>query len=38
VPNKKFYDPRVWLREGENSFIKRLKEAFADLNAINRNA
>jgi fructose-bisphosphate aldolase class II len=37
-PNKKFYDPRVWLREGENVFIKRLKEAFADLNAINRNA
>lgn len=37
-PNKKFYDPRVWLREGENEFIKRLKEAFADLNAINRNA
>jgi fructose-bisphosphate aldolase class II len=37
-PNKKFYDPRVWLREGENVFIKRLKGAFADLNAINRNA
>lgn len=36
-PNKKFYDPRVWLREGENVFIKRLKEAFTDLNAINRN-
>ena len=37
-PNKKFYDPRVWLREGEKTFIKRLKEAFTDLNAINRNA
>jgi fructose-bisphosphate aldolase class II len=37
VPNKKFYDPRVWLREGEKMFIKRLQEAFADLNAINRN-
>ena len=36
-PNKKYYDPRVWLREGELSFIKRLKEAFQDLNAINRN-
>jgi len=36
-PNKKFYDPRVWLREGENMFITRLKEAFTDLNANNRN-
>ncbi|MFP4489698.1 MAG: class II fructose-bisphosphate aldolase [Bacteroidales bacterium] len=32
-PNKKYYDPRVWLREGELAFIKRLKEAFDDLNA-----
>ncbi|MCJ8166242.1 class II fructose-bisphosphate aldolase [Pontibacter sp. E15-1] len=38
VPNKKYYDPRVWLREGEKTFITRLKEAFTDLNAINRNA
>jgi fructose-bisphosphate aldolase class II len=37
-PNKKFYDPRVWLREGEKTFIQRLKTAFEDLNAINRNA
>lgn len=36
-PNKKFYDPRVWLREAEKSFIKRLAEAFKDLNAENRN-
>ncbi|RIJ41891.1 class II fructose-bisphosphate aldolase [Pontibacter oryzae] len=36
-PNKKYYDPRVWLREGEKSFIERLKEAFTDLNANNRN-
>jgi len=36
-PNKKFYDPRVWLREGEKSFIKRLVQAFKDLNAENRN-
>ena len=36
-PNKKYYDPRVWLREGEQTFIARLKEAFADLNALNRN-
>lgn len=37
-PNKKHYDPRVWLRKGEDSFVKRLKTAFEDLNAINRNA
>lgn len=37
-PNKKFYDPRVWLREGEKSFISRLKLAFEDLNCIGRNA
>lgn len=37
-PNKKYYDPRVWLREGEKSFVTRLKEAFEDLNCINRNA
>jgi len=36
-PNKKFYDPRAWLRSGEQSFISRLKEAFEDLNALNRN-
>ncbi|HEX5025599.1 MAG TPA: class II fructose-bisphosphate aldolase [Agriterribacter sp.] len=37
-PNKKFYDPRVWLRKGEETFIKRLEVAFNDLNCINRNA
>lgn len=37
-PNKKFYDPRVWLREGEKSFVSRLKDAFEDLNCINQNA
>jgi fructose-bisphosphate aldolase, class II len=31
-PNKKYYDPRKWLREGEKSFKERLKEAFEDLN------
>ncbi len=36
-PNKKFYDPRVWLRKGEESLIKRLKVAFEDLNAVNSN-
>ena len=33
-PNKKYYDPRVWLRRGELSFKERLKEAFQDLNNI----
>jgi fructose-bisphosphate aldolase class II len=37
-PNKKYYDPRVWLRKGEESFIKRLEIAFQDLNCVNRNA
>ncbi|MFN4284569.1 MAG: class II fructose-bisphosphate aldolase [Lacibacter sp.] len=37
-PNKKYYDPRVWLRKGEENFIKRLEQAFEDLNCINRNA
>lgn len=37
-PNKKYYDPRVWLRKGEENFIKRLEVAFTDLNCINRNA
>jgi len=36
-PNKKFYDPRVWLREGEKTFVDRLKLAFEDLNAVNAN-
>lgn len=36
APNKKYYDPRVWLRKGEESIASRLNEAFADLNAINR--
>lgn len=35
-PNKKYYDPRVWLREGELSMIKRLEIAFDDLNCLNR--
>jgi len=37
-PNKKNYDPRVWLRKGQETFIKRLETAFDDLNCINRNA
>lgn len=35
-PNKKKYDPRVWLREGEKAMVERLKVAFEDLNCINR--
>lgn len=37
-PNKKFYDPRKWLRVSEQSFTDRLKTAFEDLNCMNRNA
>ncbi|WP_431156518.1 class II fructose-bisphosphate aldolase [Winogradskyella poriferorum] len=33
-PNKKYYDPRVWLRKGELSFVERLKKAFEDLNNV----
>ncbi|MDN3667902.1 class II fructose-bisphosphate aldolase [Echinicola jeungdonensis] len=36
-PNKKFYDPRVWLRKGEENFVKRLEVAFDMLNAIDKN-
>ncbi len=35
VPNKKYYDPRKWLREGELTFKARLKQAFEDLNNVN---
>tara|TARA_B100001093_G_scaffold442202_1_gene443778 strand:+ start:490 stop:1557 length:1068 start_codon:yes stop_codon:yes gene_type:complete len=34
-PNKKYYDPRKWLRIGEETFKTRLKKAFKDLNNIN---
>ena len=37
-PNKKYYDPRVWLRKGQDNFVLRLEEAFKDLNCIGRNA
>ncbi len=36
-PNKKYYDPRKWLREMEGSIVKRLEVAFDDLNCMNRN-
>ncbi len=35
IPNKKYYDPRVWLRKGELTFVDRLKKAFEDLNNVN---
>ena len=35
IPNKKYYDPRVWLRKAEESFVTRLTKAFEDLNNIN---
>jgi len=37
APNKKYYDPRVWLRKGQEGMVARLKLAFEDLNALNRN-
>ena len=36
-PNKKYYDPRKWLREGEKTMVNRLMEAFEDLNSIGAN-
>ena len=35
LPNKKYYDPRKWVREGELTFKARLKKAFEDLNNVN---
>ena len=36
-PNKKYYDPRVWLRKGQEGLVERIKQAFGDLNAIDVN-
>ncbi len=36
-PNKSHYDPRKWLRAGEESMVKRLEQAFDDLNCLDRN-
>ena len=33
-PNKKYYDPRVWLRKGEESFVARLEQSFAELHNV----
>ena len=35
LPNKKYYDPRRWIRQGEITFINRLEQAFQDLNNVN---
>jgi fructose-bisphosphate aldolase class II len=34
-PNKKYYDPRVWLRAGQTGMVARLEQAFQELNAVN---
>jgi fructose-bisphosphate aldolase class II len=36
-PNKNYYDPRKWLRAGEEAMVARLEQAFEDLNCLNRN-
>lgn len=36
-PNKKLYDPRTWLRKGEERMRNRMKQAFEDLNAMDKN-
>lgn len=36
APNKKYYDPRVWLRHAQTSMVTRLEEAFSNLNCVNR--
>lgn len=35
-PNKKYYDPRVWVREGEKTMSKRVQEALQDFNTANQ--
>ncbi len=37
APNKKYYDPRVWLRKGQESLVNRVLQAYKDLNALDRN-
>jgi len=34
-PNKKYYDPRVWIRAAQVSMVARLQQAFQELNAVN---
>ncbi|MFT5662524.1 MAG: fructose-bisphosphate aldolase class II, partial [Sulfurimonas sp.] len=35
-PNKKYYDPRKWLRDGQKTLVSRVEEAFKDLNGLDR--
>jgi len=35
-PNKKYYDPRIWVREGEKTLSARVKEACSDLGNVDR--
>ncbi|MDP6634715.1 MAG: class II fructose-bisphosphate aldolase [Phycisphaerae bacterium] len=37
MPNKKFYDPRAWLRKGQIGLVERVKQAYSDLNAVDVN-
>ncbi len=37
APNKKFYDPRTWLRKGQETLVARVVEAFESLNSVGRN-
>ena len=36
-PNKKYYDPRKWLRSGQETLVKRVEVAYKDLNGLDRN-
>lgn len=36
-PNKKYYDPRKWLRAGQETLVARVEEAYKNLNGLNRN-
>ena len=36
-PNKKYYDPRKWLRAGQQSLVERVLQAYKNLNAMDRN-
>jgi fructose-bisphosphate aldolase class II len=36
-PNKKYYDPRKWLREGQESLVSRVETAYSDLNCLGKN-
>lgn len=36
MPNKKYYDPRIWLRKVEEGMVQRLQQSFADLNCVNQ--